>query len=443
MSLPETAPGFDTPIAVLKHCHERIRKQLATLDKLLAHLAQHGADEQARQAASAVLKYFDQAAPLHHADEEQNLFPMLQACAHGDDAATLATFGPTILRDHDEMDAKWQHLHEQLQLIADGDGAELDATLVGAFAAQYLRHMEIEESHIAPMAMRLFSAGQMAQLGSAMQARRGLAAPATANTAATAAAPSTGTTPATPAAPAATMPATAGLAVEAAGQDTPAGAAPYASATGDAIAALRKDYGRASLSEDEVANDPIAQFTDWFEQALQAQVNEPNAMGLSTVDDDGKPSSRIVLIKQFDARGFTWYTNYASQKGRQLQGNPHAALLFFWPELERQIRIEGRVELTAPEESDKYFYTRPLKSRLAATASEQSAPIASRAALEQNYHAAELQYGQEPPRPACWGGFRLVPERLEFWQGRRSRFHDRIVYQRQPDGSWTLQRLQP
>jgi pyridoxamine 5'-phosphate oxidase len=422
MPLPDTAPGFDTPIAVLKHCHGRIRKQLATLDKLLAHLPQHGADEQARQAAAGVLKYFDQAAPLHHADEEENLFPLLQSVAQGIDADTLASFGPTILRDHDEMDAHWQTLHEQLCLIADGAATRLDAALVGAFGAQYLRHMEIEETHIAPMAMRLFSAAQMAQLGSAMQARRGLAAPAASS------------------APADDLAASAASRSVVAAATDRADSAP---ATGDAIAALRKDYGRASLSEDEVADDPIAQFTDWFEQALRAEVNEPNAMGLSTVGTDGKPSSRIVLIKQFDERGFTWYTNYGSQKGRELQANPHAALLFFWPELERQIRIEGRVELTAPDESDKYFYTRPLKSRLAASASEQSAPIASRAALEQNYHAAELQYGEEPPRPVFWGGFRLVPERLEFWQGRRSRFHDRIVYQRGPDGSWTRLRLQP
>jgi pyridoxamine 5'-phosphate oxidase len=197
------------------------------------------------------------------------------------------------------------------------------------------------------------------------------------------------------------------------------------------------------LNEADVAADPFDQFNTWFEQALAAEVNEPNAMSVATVDADGKPTSRIVLIKQFDRRGFTWYTNYDSQKGRQLAANPHAALLFFWSELERQIRIEGMVEHTSAEESDKYFHSRPVKSRLAAIASAQSAPIANRAALEQHYDAVALQYGDAPPRPENWGGFRLVPQRIEFWQGRRSRFHDRIVYTLQADGSWTRQRLQP
>jgi pyridoxamine 5'-phosphate oxidase len=214
-------------------------------------------------------------------------------------------------------------------------------------------------------------------------------------------------------------------------------------AVGDAVAGLRKDYGQASLDEADVAGDPMAQFTRWFEQALKAEVNEPNAMTVATVGADGRPSARIVLVKQFDARGFTWYTNYESQKAQQLSANPHAALLFFWSELERQVRIEGRVERTSPEESDKYFNSRPLKSRLSAIASRQSAPIASRSELEQNYETVARQYGEEPPRPQNWGGFRLVPERIEFWQGRRSRFHDRIVYERQEDGSWVRQRLQP
>jgi pyridoxamine 5'-phosphate oxidase len=209
------------------------------------------------------------------------------------------------------------------------------------------------------------------------------------------------------------------------------------------VAGLRTDYGQASLSEEDVLDDPMLQFARWFDQALKAQVNEPNAMTLSTVDARGRPSSRIVLVKQFDERGFTWYTNYASRKGADLQANPHAALLFFWSELERQVRIEGRVEHTSSVESDTYFHSRPLKSRLSAIASAQSAPIASRAALEQNYDAAARQYGDEPPRPDHWGGFRLIPERIEFWQGRRSRFHDRIVYLRQDDGTWTRQRLQP
>jgi pyridoxamine 5'-phosphate oxidase len=392
-ALPDTAPGFDQPIAVLKHCHDRIRKQLDTLLRLPAHLAAHGADAQAQQAARAIAKYFDQAAPLHHADEENNLLPMLGAVAIDADAATLQALVPGILDDHNAMDAMWQLLHEQLSAIAAGTASTLDAVTASAFAERYQAHMTLEETHIAPMAKRLFSAQQMLDLGQAMQQRRGLL--------------------------------------------------PAAPATGDAVAALRKDYGHATLDAADVADDPFVQFNAWFEQALAARVNEPNAMSVATVEADGKPSSRIVLIKQYDARGFTWYTNYDSQKGRQLAANPQAALLFFWPELERQVRIEGRVEHTSAQESDTYFHSRPLKSRLAAIASVQSAPIASRAALEQNFAAAEAQYGEAPPRPDHWGGFRLVPERIEFWQGRRSRFHDRIVYTRQPDGSWHTERLQP
>jgi pyridoxamine 5'-phosphate oxidase len=392
--LPDAAPGFDQPVAVLKHCHGRIRKQLATMEKLLSHLPEHGADEQARQAAAAVLKYFDKAAHLHHDDEEQDLIPMLLAVAQGEDAATLQALAPVILQDHQDMDAMWQDLHEQLAAIADGSGAAVSASAVQRFAQRYLAHMEREESDIAPMAVRLFSPEQMAQLGSAMQLRRGLA---------------------------------------------PAGPP----AVGDQVAGLRTDYGQASLNENAVADDPLLQFTRWFEEALKAEVNEPNAMNVATVDADGRPSSRIVLVKQFDERGFTWYTNYDSRKAQQLSTNPHAALLFFWSELERQVRIEGRVERTSDEESDKYFHSRPLKSRLSAIASHQSAPIASRDALEQNYEAVARQYDGKPPRPQNWGGFRLVPERIEFWQGRRSRFHDRIVYERQEDGNWTRQRLQP
>ena len=392
--LPDTAPDFDQPIAVLKHCHGRIRKQLATMEKLLDHLPRHGADDDARQAAAAVLKYFDKAAHLHHDDEEQDLLPMLLATAQGEDAATLQAQAPVILQEHKDMDALWQDLHEQLSAIAAGSATLLSDSGVRRFVALYLAHMEREEGAVAPMALRLFSAQQMAQLGQAMQRRRGI---------------------------------------------VPA-AAP---AVGERVADLRKDYGQASLDEGGVADDPIQQFTRWFEEALQAEVNEPNAMGVSTVDEAGKPTSRIVLVKQFDARGFTWYTNYNSQKGRQLTSKPFACLLFFWSELERQVRIEGYVERTSSEESDRYFNSRPLKSRLAAIASEQSNVIANRAALEHNFEEAARQYGEAPPRPQHWGGFRLVPERIEFWQGRRSRFHDRIVYVRQEDGSWTRQRLQP
>ena len=392
-ALPDSAPGFDQPIAVLKHCHDRIRKQLATLAKLPAHLAAHGADEQARQAAGAVIKYFDQAAPLHHEDEEHDLVPMLQASAQGADAAVLAELVPRILNEHQQMDGLWQGLHEELKLIAGGAGARLSEANVGRFGEMYARHMELEEGQIAPMAKRLFSAEQMARLGQAMQQRRGIAAPAV--------------------------------------------------SLGEAVAALRKDYGQAVLDESMVAGDPFVQFNQWFEQALKADVNEPNAMSVASVDERGRPSSRIVLIKQYDARGFTWYTNYDSQKGRELAANPNACLLFFWSELERQIRIEGRVERTSVDESDTYFHSRPVKSRLAAIASAQSMPIADRASLEQQYAAVAQQYGEQPPRPANWGGYRLVPERFEFWQGRRSRFHDRIEYALQADGSWVRQRLQP
>ncbi|SDE55082.1 Pyridoxamine 5'-phosphate oxidase [Massilia sp. PDC64] len=397
--LADPAPDFDQPVAVLKHCHGRIRKQLATLEKLLAHLPEHGADEQARQAATAVLKYFDKAAHLHHEDEEQDLLPMLLAVAKGEDAATLQALAPMILQEHKDMDAMWQDLHEQLTAIADGSGTQLSASIVRRFVQSYHGHMEREEGIVAPMALRLFGPDQMARLGGAMRRRRGLEQAAT------------------PAEPAASI--------------------------GEKVADLRKDYGQARLDESDVADDPIDQFTRWFEEALKAEVNEPNAMSLATVGEDGRPTSRIVLVKQFDARGFTWYTNYDSQKGKQLASKPFAALLFFWSELERQVRIEGRVERTSAEESDKYFNSRPLKSRLSAIASEQSEPIANRAALEQHYEEVARQYGEAPPRPQHWGGFRLVPERIEFWQGRRSRFHDRIVYTRQEDGSWTRQRLQP
>jgi pyridoxamine 5'-phosphate oxidase len=397
--LADPAPDFDQPVAVLKHCHGRIRKQLATLEKLLVHLPEHGADEQARQAASAILKYFDKAAHLHHDDEEQDLLPMLLAVAQGEDAATLQALVPVILQEHKDMDAMWQDLHEQLTAIADGSGAQLSTSIARRFVQSYQGHMEREEGIVAPMALRLFGPDQMARLGGAMRRRRGLEQ-----------------------------------------ASTPAVQAP---AIGEQVAGLRKDYGQARLDESDVAGDPIDQFTRWFEEALKAEVNEPNAMSVATVGEDGRPTSRIVLVKQFDARGFTWYTNYDSQKGRQLASKPFAALLFFWSELERQVRIEGRVERTSAEESDKYFNSRPLKSRLSAIASEQSAPIAHRAALELHYEEVARQYGEAPPRPQHWGGFRLVPERIEFWQGRRSRFHDRIVYTRQEDGLWTRQRLQP
>ncbi len=209
------------------------------------------------------------------------------------------------------------------------------------------------------------------------------------------------------------------------------------------IADIRKDYQQASLSEADVQADPFAQFGIWFQQALKADVTEANAMSLATVNAEGRPSSRIVLIKEFDERGFCWFTNYDSAKGGDLDVNPHAALLFFWTALERQVRIEGKVEKITAEENDRYFYSRPLGSQQSANASHQSQPVAGREVLEQQLQAVIAQFGDQPPRPEHWGGYRLIPERLEFWQGRASRLHDRIVYTRNADHSWSISRLQP
>lgn len=209
------------------------------------------------------------------------------------------------------------------------------------------------------------------------------------------------------------------------------------------IADLRKDYSRATLTEAEVDPDPTVQFAAWFRQAMEAGIPEANAMSVATVGADGRPSSRILLIKDFGRDGFTWFTNYRSRKGRDLEIHPYAALLFHWVELERQVRIEGRVEKLAEAQSDAYFQSRPLKSRLGALASDQSDAIASRELLEQRFAEAETSHGDQPARPPHWGGYRLVPDRIEFWQGRPSRLHDRIVYTRQQDGAWRRERLQP
>ena len=208
------------------------------------------------------------------------------------------------------------------------------------------------------------------------------------------------------------------------------------------IADLRKSYERAELKESASAADPLQQFDQWLQEAIRAQVPEPNAMTVATVGSDLRPSTRIVLIKGYDERGLVWYTNYDSRKGQQLAGNPFAALQFHWVELERVVRIEGRVEKASTEESDAYFNSRPLDSRIGAWASPQSQVIAGRSVLVANAAKYSAQFLLNPPRPPHWGGFRLVPERWEFWQGRKSRLHDRLCY-RLEDGQWVRERLAP
>ena len=213
------------------------------------------------------------------------------------------------------------------------------------------------------------------------------------------------------------------------------------------IAHLRTEYKRATLDESQVDPDPYRQFARWFDEAVKAELPEPNAMTLATAGVDLRPAARIVLLKGFDERGFVFFTNYASRKGQELAAHPRVALLFHWVELERQVRIEGVAGKVDAGESDAYFAGRPRPSRLGAWASPQSQPVAGRAALEAGYAAVEAQYrdaGERIPRPPHWGGYRVIPEALEFWQGRHSRMHDRIRYRRNPDvGAWIIDRLAP
>ncbi len=214
------------------------------------------------------------------------------------------------------------------------------------------------------------------------------------------------------------------------------------------IADLRKSYERAELDEDASHADPLKQFEQWLNEAIAAQVPEPNAMTLATVASDLRPSTRVVLIKGFDARGIVWYTNYHSRKGQELAGNPFAALQFHWVELERVVRIEGVVEKVSEAESDEYFHSRPLDSRLGAWASPQSEVISGRALLVANAARYGARYLLNPPRPPHWGGYRLQPDNWQFWQGRKSRLHDRLRYSLQNpsdkrEALWIRERLAP
>lgn len=210
------------------------------------------------------------------------------------------------------------------------------------------------------------------------------------------------------------------------------------------IAAIRKDYQQRTLNESDVAPDPIRQFSTWWEEAQNSQIDEINAMTLATASADGLPAARIVLLKGFDERGFVFFTNYNSYKGRQLEENPRACLVFFWKELERQVRITGIIEKLSSEESDEYFHSRPVGSQIGAWTSPQSQVIGSRQELENREKELAAAFaGKEIPRPSHWGGFRVQPHIVEFWQGRPNRLHDRIQYSLEDNGGWKIERLAP
>src|ERR671937_433720 len=208
------------------------------------------------------------------------------------------------------------------------------------------------------------------------------------------------------------------------------------------IADLRQEYMRAGLGEADADRDPIRQFERWFEDGLRARLPLPNAMTLATISAQGAPSARVVLLKGIENGGFTFYTNYRSRKARELEAHGAACLLFMWSELERQVRIDGRIERVSAAESDAYYASRPLGARLSAWASPQSQPVASRATLEAAMAEARARYGETPPRPEHWGGYRVLPTEFEFWQGRADRLHDRLLYSRE-GGDWRIVRLAP
>ncbi len=209
------------------------------------------------------------------------------------------------------------------------------------------------------------------------------------------------------------------------------------------LADLRKSYERAELSENASHADPLRQFEQWLQEAISSQVPEPNAMTLATVASNLRPSTRVVLIKDYDERGITWFTNYDSRKGLELAGNPYAALQFHWVELERVVRIEGLVEKISTTESDKYFDSRPLDSRIGAWASPQSQVISGRSVLVANAAKYGAKFLLQPPRPPHWGGYRLEPDNWQFWQGRKSRLHDRLRYRLTAEKTWLRERLAP